>query len=60
MEVNNSVKNLVKNTEGEVRRIQESEEPLITADMLRSTLKGKVNEETIASILEQEQVDRRT
>lgn len=53
MEVNNSVKNLVKNTEGEVRRIQESEEPLITADMLRSTLKGKVNEETIASILEQ-------
>ena len=52
MEVNNSVKNLVKNVEGEVRRVQASDESLIDADRIRSLFKGKVNEETINAVLE--------
>lgn len=55
MAINNSVKNLIKNTEGEVRRIQESDESLINADVLKGLLKGKINDETIAAIIEQVQ-----
>ena len=36
MEVNNSIKNLVKNVAGEVRRANESEESLINEDTIRS------------------------
>lgn len=52
MEVNNSVKNLVKNVAGEVRRVNASEESMIDLDTLRSLLKGKVNDETLEAILE--------
>ena len=51
MEVNNSIKNLVKNVAGEVRRANESEESLVTEDTIRSMYKGKVNEETITAIV---------
>ena len=54
MEVNKtSVANLVRNVEGEVRRIQESDEYMITEDTLRGLLKGKVNDATVKAIMEQ-------
>lgn len=49
MEVNNSVKNLIKNVAGEVRRVNESEESMINEETIRSLYKGKVNEETVAA-----------
>lgn len=51
MEVNKSIKNLVKNVEGEVRRINESDESLIDEDTIRSLYKNKVNEETVQAVL---------
>lgn len=53
MKKNTAVKNLIKNVEGEVRRVQESDGPLLTESMLQSVLKGKVNQETIDAILEE-------
>lgn len=52
MAVNNSVKNLVKNVEGEVRRVNESEESLINEDTIRNLYKGKVNDETVNAIVD--------
>lgn len=53
--VTTGVKNLVKNVEGQVRRISESDESQINADVLGKLLKGKVNEETIAAIIDEVQ-----
>lgn len=52
MEVNNSVKNLVKNVAGEVRRVNSSDESLIDEETIRGLYKGKVNEETVTAIVE--------
>jgi hypothetical protein len=52
MEVNNSVKNLIKNVAGEVRRVNASDESLIDEDTIRSLYKGKVNEETVTAIVQ--------
>jgi hypothetical protein len=52
MEVNNSVKNLVKNVAGEVRRVNESDESMITEDTIRAMYKGKVNEETVTALVQ--------
>lgn len=51
MVVNNSIKNLVKNVAGEVRRVNESEESMIDEETIRGMYKGKVNEETITAIV---------
>lgn len=54
MEVNKAaVSNLIRNIEGEVRRIQEDEEFLITEETLKPLLRGKVNDATIKSIVQQ-------
>jgi hypothetical protein len=50
--VNNSVKNLVKNVEGEIRRVDKSTESLINEEMLQGLYKTRVNDETIAAVLE--------
>jgi hypothetical protein len=50
--INNSVKNLVKNVKGEMRQAAESNESLITEELLRSVMKGQVNDETIRATLE--------
>lgn len=52
MAVNNSIKNLIKNVEGEVRRVNESEESLVTEDTIRELYKGKVNDETVKAVVD--------
>ena len=61
MEVNKTaVSNLIRNTEGEVRRIQESDEYMLNEDTLRGLLKDKVNDATIKAIMEElEQLEER-
>lgn len=55
MALNTSTKNLIRNVEGQVRRIQEQEGPQITAELLTNLLKGKVNQETIDAVLDEVQ-----
>ena len=61
MEVNKtSVSNLVRNVEGEVRRIQESDEYMINEETLKDLLRGKVNDTTVKAIMaELEQLEER-
>lgn len=61
MEVNKTaVSNLVRNVEGEVRRIQESDEYQLNEEVLRELLKNKVNDATIKAIMEDiEQIEER-
>ena len=61
LEVNKtSVKNLVRNVEGDVRRIQESDEYMLNEETLNELLKGKVNQTTIKAIMEDlEQLEER-
>jgi len=46
-----AVSNLVRNVEGEVRRIQELDECMITEETLKDLLKGKVNDATVKAIV---------
>lgn len=48
-----AVSNLVRNVEGDVRRIQESDEYQINEEVLRELLKGKVNDATVKAIMEE-------
>lgn len=48
-----AVSNLIRNVEGDVRRIQESDEYQLNEEVLKELLKGKVNDTTIKAIMEE-------